>query len=180
MLDDMRITSFALRYYINPPEANCPTIYPTNPTTRLQKQGNSWPTQQWRTDVESDLKGINRFGQRIRCDKDLYNPETNAYNNMPLENAQDEEFPMKFNRLDNGPCTLRSTGWNRWQPLFHDPQKSFEQPFDYFIPARDVDKERYKSRPRAASPPAIPPYQPLADQVKYGPSAVPGQTVGVY
>lgn len=183
MMDDMRITSYALRYYVNPPEANCPSMFPVEPTTRIQKNnGDSWPQAQWRTDVETDLKGINRFGQRVRCDEKLYNPETNRFNNTPLEHAQDGSFPLKFNRLDNAPCTLRATGWNRWQPLFHDPQKTFEQPFDFFIPSRDVDKANCTSTPRRPPPSKIPvpPYNGLADQSKFGPATAPGSTPGAF
>ncbi len=177
MLDDMRITSYALRYYANPPEANCPSVFPVEATTRIQKNnGDSWKQGQWRTDVETDLKGINRFGNRVRCDAVLYNPDTNRMNNTPQENPEDSSFPMKFNRLDNAPCTLRATGWNRWQPLFHDPQKTFEQPFDFFIPSRDLDKQRCSSSPRYPPPtaPEVPPYNPMKDQTKYGPAATPG------
>lgn len=140
-VDDMRITSYALRYYVNPPGANCPTSFPVDATVRLQKSGDSWPAQRWRTDVESDLKGVNRFGSRVRCDQALYNPDTNVMNRTPLRSAPDESFPMVFNRLYNPPCTLRATGWNRWQPLPHQPQLTFETPFDTFIPSRLLDKE---------------------------------------
>jgi hypothetical protein len=151
-MDDMRITSYAGRYAINVPAANCPNTYIVNPTTRIQKHGNSWPTQQWKTDVESDLRGINRFGNRIRagdnsCEKGtLYNPDTNRMNNIPLEAAPDGNFPMIFSRTDNPSCTLRCTGWNRWDPLFHNPQETFETPFDFFIPSRSIDKERCRMR----------------------------------
>lgn len=178
MMDDMRITSYALRYYVNPPEANCPSVFPVEPTTRIQQNnGNSWLKNTWRTDIETDLKGINRFGTRVRCDFKLYNPDTNPYNKTPVENPQDVSIPMRFNRLDNGPCTLRSTGWNRWQPLFHEPQKTFEQPFDFFIPSRDVDKQRYSTRPRRPPPDtetSIPPYNAFADPSKFAPSQPSG------
>lgn len=144
-VDDMRITSYASRYYLNPPAANCPTTYPVNATTRIQKSGNSWVDGQWRTDVESDLKGIDRLGSKIRCDAVQYNPETNWMNNVGLSNAIDEDIPLTYARLSDPPCTLRTTGWNRWQPLFHNPQETFETPFDFFIPSRDVDKEKYNT-----------------------------------
>jgi len=179
MVDDMRITSYSLRYYINPPEANCPTMFPVEPTTRIQKNGDSWPQAQWRTDVETDLKGINRFGSRVRCDEVLYNPETNRFNNTPLQHAQDGSFPQNFNRLNNPPCTLRATGWNRWQPLFHDPQATFEQPFDYFIPSRDVAKASCPSYPRSSQPVRVPAYDPMRDQSKYGPPNAEGSTAGI-
>lgn len=177
-MDDMRITSFALRYYINPPEANCPTMFPVEPTTRIQKQGNSWPQAQWRTDIETDLKGINRFGSRVRCDEKLYNPEQNKFNATPLEHAQDGTFPLNFNRLHNPPCTLRASGWNRWDSLFHNPQENFEQPFDWFVPARSLDKERTKSKPRYPTKPRTSPYNSMEDESKFGPIEVPGMVPG--
>ena len=143
-IDDMRITSYALRYYVNPPDANCPTSFPVDATVRLQQSGASWPSGKWRTDVESDLKGINRFGNRIHPDT-LYNPDTNAMNNTPYVAAPDESFPTVFNRLSNPPCTLRATGWNRFDSVPHQPQRTFETPFDFFIPAKNLDKERMKS-----------------------------------
>jgi hypothetical protein len=146
-VDDMRITSYALRYYVNPPEANCPNMYPVEPTTRIQKHGGGYVANQWRTDVESDLKGITRLGQRVRAEDRLYNPETNYFNNQSYASPSEGSFPMNFNRLYNPPCTLRATGWNRFDYLFHDPQKTFETPFDWFIPSRDVDKQKCKSSP---------------------------------
>ena len=81
-VDDMRITSYAARYYLNPPAMNCPTTFPVNATTRLQHSGNSWVEGEWKTDVESDLKGINRLGTKIRCSPTEYNPDRNAMNRL--------------------------------------------------------------------------------------------------
>ena len=143
--DDMRITSYAGRYYLNPPARNCPTVYPVNPTTRIQYSGNSWPEGLWRTDVETDLRGVDRISSRIRCEDRQYNPETNPFTQRQYKDAPDAEIPMTFARLDDPPCTLRATGWNRWYKLFHNPQETFETPFDFFIPSRDLDKERYNT-----------------------------------
>lgn len=179
-IDDQRITSFALRYYINPPEANCPSVFPVEPTTRIQKQGNSWPVEQWRTDIETDLKGINRFGNRVRKEDKLYNPEQNKFNNLPLEHAQDGSFPLNFNRLHNPPCTLRSKGWNRWDTLFHNPQETFEQPFDWFVPSRMLDKERAKSSIRSPNESGVPSYNPMKDTSKFAPNFVPGSVHDIF
>lgn len=140
-VDDMRITSYAARYYLNPPDANCPVSFPVDATVRMQASGASWPQGKWRTDVESDLKGINRFGNRVSSEKGIYNPKTNPVNNTRYDSAPDESFPTVFNRLYNPPCTLRGTGWNRWEPLPHQPQLTFETPFDFFIPSKSLDKE---------------------------------------
>jgi hypothetical protein len=154
-VDDMRITSYAARYYLNTPSINCPTTFPVNATTRIQKSGVSWVEGEWKTDVESDLKGIDRLGSKIRCDSVLYHPDNNSYNKTNLKHAQDEAVPLTFARLVDPPCTLRTTGWNRWQPLFHNPQETFETPFDFFIPTRDLDKEKYNThRQKACFTPA--------------------------
>jgi len=107
--------------------------------------GASWPEAQWRTDVETDLMGVGRFSSRIKCDKDLYNPKTNVMNQVPLVNAPDEVVPMTFARLVDPPCTLRATGWNRFDTVFHNPQETFETPFDFFIPSRTLDKEIFNT-----------------------------------
>jgi len=142
--DDARISTYAGRYAFVP-FRNCPTSFPVDSTTRLQESGASWVSGKWKTEVESDLKGIGRPPTRWRTDQLHYDPRTNAMNNSGLTNAPDESQPLNFNRLTNPPCTLRTTGWNRWQPLFHDPQATFETPFDHFIPSRDIDKQRCRT-----------------------------------
>jgi len=94
---------------------------------------------EWKTDVESDLKGISRLGSKIRCSPEYSDSKPT------LAHAADENVPQTFARLANPPCTLRATGWNRWDTLFHNPQETFETPFDFFIPSRDVDKEKYNT-----------------------------------
>lgn len=144
-VDDMRITSYASRYYLNPPSANCPITFPVNATARIQKSGASWVEGEWKTDVESDLKGIQRFSSKIRTQQGQYHPDQNRMNQKELAHAQNENVPMTFARLVDPPCTLRATGWNRWHPLFRNPQETFETPFDFFIPTRDLDKEKYNT-----------------------------------
>jgi len=143
--DDARISTYAGRYAFVP-FRNCPTSFPVDATTRIQESGASWVTGKWKTEVESDLKGIGRPPTRWRAEQLHYDPRTNAMNRAGITNAADESNPLNFNRLTNPPCTLRTTGWNRWQPLFHDPQATFETPFDHFIPSRDIDKERCRSK----------------------------------
>ena len=110
-VDDMRITSYASRYYLSPPAANCPTTFPVNSTARIQKSGASWVEGEWKTDVESDLKGITRFSSKIRSQgQGQYHPDQNAMNQKGLGHAQDENVPITFARLVDPPCTLRATG----------------------------------------------------------------------
>ena len=85
------------------------------------------------------------MGTRVRCDDKQYNPDKNDFNNTYYKSAPDMSFPMTFNKLTNPPCTLRATGWNRWIDVPHQPQATFETPFDFYIPSRDLDKERNKT-----------------------------------
>ena len=74
--DDSRISTYAGRYAFVP-HTNCPNTYPVNATTRIQESGGSWVSGKWKTEVESDLKGIGRPPTKWRADKLLYNPATN-------------------------------------------------------------------------------------------------------
>ena len=141
--DDMRITSYSVRYYLEKPEHNCPIGFPAEPSVRLQMSGASWPQGQWKTDVESDLKNINRLGTRVKCNDISYNPEKNKINAKPLVAAPDLTLGITYQRLYNPPCTLRATGFNRFIDLQHDAQKSYETPFDFLIPSRDLSKDNW-------------------------------------
>lgn len=145
MNDDNRISTYAGRYALNMPSLNCPTTFQTDPALRIQKNGDSWPTGMWRTDVESSLRGVDRFSSRVRCDAVLYNPVSNPVTNTPLENAPDEYFHTVYGRLEDPACTLRGTGWNRFEWLHHNPQETFETPFDFFIPSRWLDAEKMQT-----------------------------------
>ena len=85
----MRITSYSARYYLEKPEHNCPSSFPAEPSIRLQYSGASWPKGQWKTDVESDLKNINRLGTRVKNNQVQYNPDNNRMNETALANAED-------------------------------------------------------------------------------------------
>ena len=145
--DDMRITSYAVRYQLDKPEHNCPSSFPAEPSVRLQYSGASWPQGKWKTDIESDLFNINRLGTRVKNNAIQYNPERSELNNAPMENAADLTLGVTYQRLYNPPCTLRASGWNRWDTLHHNPQENFETPFDFFIPSRTQSKDAWVKQP---------------------------------
>jgi hypothetical protein len=142
--DDQRIATYQVRYMLNKPNHNCDSAFPVEATTRIQQSGGGWIAGMWKTDVESDLRGLGRPDSRMPCLDALYNPDTNSVNAQPYVNGNDVTFGHVVNRLTNPPCTLRATGWNRFDPLPNQPQIAFEQPFDVLIPARSIDKERCK------------------------------------
>jgi len=142
-IDDNRISTYAGRYQLNVPMAQAFDAFVVDPTIRLQKTGQSWVAGQWKTDVESDLRNLARTDVRNRAAN--YNPETNRMNNNGLQNAPDGKFAVNFVGQTQPACTLRGTGWNRWEPLLRNPQEHFETPFDYFIPSRLLDKEKCRN-----------------------------------
>ena len=59
-------------YRIDPPTRNMAECYPTHPTIRLQKTGNSLNTKNGLVDVQSELWGITR--KSFKCaDKSITN-----------------------------------------------------------------------------------------------------------
>ena len=88
--DDMRITSYAVRYYLEKPEHNCPSSFPAEATVRMQYSGASWPQGQWKTDVESSLRGVGRPPSKWRAETLLYNPTTDPMTTTPLQDAPDD------------------------------------------------------------------------------------------
>ena len=99
--DDMRITSYSLRYQLGKPFHQCGATFVVDATTRIQENGAgaSYPEGMYRTDVESDLKNINRLGTRVRCEDVQYNPGTNKLNQTVLKAVPDSVFPLTFNHL---------------------------------------------------------------------------------
>ncbi len=142
-IDDNRISTYASRYYLNVPMAQGQRTFVVDPAIRLQKTGQSLVAGEWKTDVESDLRNLPRTGTRIRCEN--YSPQTSHITNADMKDAPDAHFSVNFVGQTQPACTLRATGWNRWEPLIRDPQAHFETPFDHFIPSRLLDKEKCRT-----------------------------------
>lgn len=52
--------------------------------------------------------------------------------------------PTESTRLSNPPCTLRGTGWNRWEWLCKNPQDRIEVPFDHMIDSVLMAKDNHR------------------------------------
>lgn len=96
-------------------------------------------------DVESDLHNITR--QATGCPKGKYRPTPPC----ALRSYPDcRGTPSEDTRLSNPPCTLRGTGWNRWEWLCTDPQERVMVPFDFNVDTAIVAKDNH--RPHVARP----------------------------
>lgn len=140
--DDMRVSTGPGRWVLDEPPMYCNATYAPEPTTILQKWGDAQNAQYMKTDVESDLFNIDRPTTRTVCDQ--YNPNKNVMNQSPLKPVKEQSFPQTHTRLSDPPCTLRSTGWNRWEWLCQNPQEKAMVPFDWEISSRLQQKDQFR------------------------------------
>ena len=140
--DDLRVTTGPGRYQMNAPPQYCDACFVPEPTTRLQKWGAAQNSSYAKTDVESDLLNINRPTTKTMCNQ--YNPDTDKINKGSLAAQKECSFPQVHTRLVDPPCTLRSTGWNRWEWLCENPQESVMMPFDWQVTTRLQQKDQYR------------------------------------
>jgi hypothetical protein len=151
-------------YQIGTPQNVCKPCHPSDPYIRLQGMGASVSRNTPLIDVDSELLGIVR--NNSRCPERKYLPgcgipiqgNANAgacaacQKNSKLCLDHDKtaiEFNNCFTntedtRLSNPPCTLRSTGWNRWEWLPLNPQDRVETPFDFEIDSRRIAKDNHR------------------------------------
>lgn len=155
--DDTRITTGPGRYTLEAPNGYCNATFAPEPTVRQQKWGNAQVSNYGKTDVESDLFNLNRGTSKAVCGQ--YDPNDNRMNSSEKMNAEEASFPQTFARLNDPPCTLRGSGWNRFEWLCQNPQENVMIPFDWYIPGRILHKDAH--RPCIPTPlnpnPALPP-----------------------
>jgi hypothetical protein len=152
-------------------DENCEPCYPYPPTTRLQTVGDSVLKDTFMIDVDTELLGLNRkltkdpLKEYIPCCPNALcksglpcgggvNEECAMCNGSTKRGARPQDhklkhfkdcmFPQEFTRLSNAPCTLRGTGWNRWEWLCLNPQDKVEIPFDWNIDSRTLAKDNHR------------------------------------
>jgi hypothetical protein len=143
IVDDTRITTGAGRYVLGAPNAYCNATFAPEPTTRLQKWGDAQVETFLKTDVESDLLNLNRPTTKTACGS--YDPNDNRMNAAPKKAANEASFPQTHARLNDPPCTLRGTGFNRWEWLCQNPQEGVMMPFDWYVPGRLLHKDAHRA-----------------------------------
>jgi len=168
--DDSRITTGPGRYTLEAPNGYCNSTFAPEPTTRLQKWGNAQVASYGKTDVESDLFNLNRGTSKEVCG--LYDPNDNRMNTASKRNIKEASFPQTHARLNDPPCTLRGSGWNRWEWLCQNPQENVMMPFDWYIPGRILHKDAH--RPCIPTPLSPNPALPKALHIGQNAVDVPG------
>ncbi len=110
-------------------------------------------------DVESDLHNLPR--RATGCPAGQYQP-TAPCASVPAPDCRTatHALPTIDTRLNNPPCTLRGTGWNRWEWLCQDPQDTALLPFDVGVDTALVAKDNH--RPALPCPISAAPLLPPA------------------
>jgi hypothetical protein len=147
MVEDNEISTGPGRYRLAPPNAYGNAVFAPNPTVRVQRWGASHDMTSTKTDVESDLWNISRPTTRTACGQ--YAPEQGAAVAERLTAMPEADFPQTHARLVDPPCTLRGTGWNRWEWLCQNPQENVMMPFEWHVDTRAAHKDaRYHAMDR--------------------------------
>jgi hypothetical protein len=140
--DDVRVTTGPGRYQLDAPVTYSSAVFVPEPTIRQQKWGAAQNKRYVKTDVESDLFNMNRPPTKNACHS--FDPAENAIAQAPMEPAQEAAFPQTHSRLVDPPCTLRSSGTNRWEWLCANPQDGVMMPFDNLVTTRLQQKDQYR------------------------------------
>lgn len=127
-------------YMVNVPRNDCEGCFYPSPYVRIQRAGGA-TCEKGLIDVDSELMGITRRASRCPTEKYLPCGEDPCTLKMPKDcNGLGPEDT----RLSNPPCTLRGTGWNRWEWLCQNPQDKALLPFQQLINNRQVVKDNHR------------------------------------
>ena len=136
-------------YMLGTPENDaevCAQDVPADPYFRYQKWGPTTCPPGQSVDDGSELRGLNYKASKCSADSYLPNkwPQRGACGVSGKAPVRECAAPVENTRLSNPPCTLRGTGWNRWEWLCWDPQERAMIPFDHFTPYRIVAKDNHR------------------------------------
>lgn len=131
-------------YAIGAPEPHCQPCFQTDARRQNGTTGGSECSTRSLVDVSSDLLGITR--RATNCPTGKYAPVAPQGPGCTLRDYRDcpSIRPVEDTRLSNPPCTLRGTGWNRWEWLCQNPQERVLLPFDALVANRIVVKDNHR------------------------------------
>lgn len=131
-------------YGLSEPNIECNTCFQANPEFRLsnnKRRSTGVSICEPLIDVDSELKNITRMASA--CPLKKYRGQKFCTpKNFP--DCEDAKTITEHTRLSNPPCTLRCSGWNRWEWLCQNPQDKALVPFDFHISGRTLAKDNHR------------------------------------
>lgn len=124
----------------------CAQDVSADPYLRFQAWGPKTCVPGSAVDDGSELLGLNY--KASKCSADAYLPGKYPMQGACAVPGADKNPrqcapPTEDTRLSNPPCTLRCTGWNRWEWLCWDPQERAIIPFDWNVSYRIMQKDNH-------------------------------------
>lgn len=115
-------------------------VFFSNPSVPLNRYGAS-VCESNVIDVDSELLGLNV--KHTNCPSQQYRPSDKPFCNL-VNMKELDPIRQVDTRQTNPPCTLRGTGWNRWEWLCQNPQDTALVPFETNINNRIVVKDNHR------------------------------------
>ena len=145
----LKATTYPGVYSINTPANDCKTCaqdIPADPYVRYQTWGPSTCPPGSAIDDHSELLGLPRKASECPTKQHLpgQTPAKGKCAAPATPSPLSCRTPTEPTRLSNPPCTLRSTGINRWEWLCEDPQDRALVPFQHNINYRIVAKDNHR------------------------------------
>lgn len=109
----------------------------TSPYVRLERSGVAECADRPLIDVDSELMGLTKPASRCREAPDAACGLTKL---SDTESGLDPEDT----KISNPPCTLRGSGWNRWEWLPRDPQDKAILPFPTMVQNKLVVRDNHR------------------------------------
>lgn len=158
-------------YYTGQPRQDCQACFPEDTNYIIGshnigpiQHGISGATCEPLIDVNSELLGLTRPATNCPTNKYQKPKDTQKVCDLHIPPTC-KTMKSEDTRLSNPPCTLRGTGWNRWEWLCTNPQDNATIPFDFNISNRLIAKDNH--RPLIPTPinqtPLLPPWNASDD-----------------
>ena len=150
-------------YQLDKPRVKCNQCYPYQSTPVIESDVTraNFDLSTNLIDVNSELKGITR--QASRNPEKQFQAGNIRENIVDLTPWQEQIIPNEESRTTHPACTLRGTGYDRWDWVCPNPQDNFQRPFKNLINNRLIVKDNH--RPQIPTPldqtSALPPQQNL-------------------
>jgi hypothetical protein len=127
-------------YMIETPRVDCEGCFFPSPDIRLNAYGGAICEKEL-IDIDSDLMGISKRATNCPAGKYIPSSREVCTKKMPKDCFG---LTTEDTKLSNPPCTLRGTGWNRWEWLCTNPQTKALMPFDFMINNRTIVKDNHR------------------------------------
>lgn len=153
---DLRASVDMGSYFLRQPKMNCKSCIPLDPALNPSQShigpiqdGIDGSTCEYIPNIDVSSKLLNLNAPSSRCPSK--NRSVDSICKLNKKNICNKN-PVRTEdtRISNPPCTLRGTGWNRWEWLCNDPQKKALTPFEHDVSYRIVVKDNH--RPRIPKP----------------------------